>query len=284
MNGHKTSFRLDRFLTLHLFRVLMRPDREKAAILMYHSISDVHENGQSYFRTVTSLSVFSEQMQFLDESGYNVVDLMTLVQAVKAGRDLPPRSVALTFDDGFRDFYTDAFPVLQRHDFPATVFLVTGRIDRDAPLNGKSCLTWGQVRELDRAGITFGSHTVNHPTLSVLSEKDLEFELIHSKERIESELGKSIDSFCYPFGFPEHDRPFLGKLFAILASNDYKCCLTTRIGTAAAGDDPFRLRRLPVNSMDDSPLLEAKMAGAYDWLQTCQTVYKRFVPPQVKVI
>ncbi len=284
MNGQKASFRLDRFLTLHLFRALMRPDREKAAILMYHSISNGHENGQSYFRTITSPSVFSEQMRFLDESGCNVVDLMTLIHALKAGGDLPPRSVALTFDDGFRDFYTEAFPVLERYGFPATVFLVTGRIDMGEPLNGKSCLSWDQIRELDRAGITFGSHTVNHPTLSVLPQKELEFELTRSKERIESELGKSIDSFCYPFGFPEHDRPFLAKLLSILASNNYKCCLTTRIGTAAAGDDPFRLRRLPVNSMDDSRLLEAKMAGAYDWLQTCQTVYKRFVPPQVKVI
>lgn len=283
-NGHKTKFRLDRFLTLNFFRALMRPDRGKAAILMYHSISNGHENGNSYYRTITSPSVFADQMRFLDENGYNVIDLMELVKSINNGGEPPPRSVALTFDDGFRDFYTDAFPALQEHGFPATVFLVTGRIDKSAPLNGKSCLSWDQVRELDRNGISFGSHTVNHPTLTTLPQKELEFELARSKDRIESELGKTIESFSYPFAFPEHNGFFLGRLWSVLYSTGYRCCLTTRIGATAAGDDPFRLKRLPVNSMDDSLLLEAKMNGAYDWLQTCQTVYKRFVPPQIKTI
>ena len=275
--AREAQFRLDRLLTLHFFRALLRPAPGKAAILMYHSISEGRENDHPYFRTLTSPSIFAEQMRFLAENGYKVMDLMELVRSMSAGVEPPPRSVALTFDDGFADFFTDAFPVLHEHGFPATVFLVTDPIDKSLSLNGHSCLSWEQVRELDRHGISFGSHTVGHPHLNELEGKDLHFELSRSKERIESELGKEVKGFCYPFGFPEYDRPFLKRLRTDLEGTGYSCCLTTRIGTASAGDDPFSLKRLPVNSLDDSLLLAAKMEGAYDWIYNFQLSYKRIM-------
>lgn len=273
--SQETGLRLDRLLTLHLFRTLMRPDRGRASILMYHGISSGHEDYHPYFQTLTSPSVFADQMRFLAENDYNVIDLMTLVEIMCADTEVPPKSVALTFDDGLRDFYTNALPVLQEHGFPATVFLVTGHIDNSTSINGSGCLSWDQVRELDRYRISFGSHTVSHPYLNLLAKKDLDFELTRSKDRIESELGKKIEAFSYPFGFPEYDRPFLQILRSGLAETGYKCCLTTRVGTALAGDDPFSLKRLPVNSMDDNLLLEAKMEGAYDWIYNFQLTYKR---------
>jgi peptidoglycan/xylan/chitin deacetylase (PgdA/CDA1 family) len=242
---------------------------------MYHSVSDERENANPYYRTLTSPSVFADQMNFLHENGYNVIDLMTLVESMSAGRQPAPKSVVLTFDDGYRDFYENAFPILYEHRLPATVFLVTGHIDNGSCLKGKICLSWDQVRELGRHGISFGSHTVNHQVLNALAGKDLDFELTRSKDRIESELGKKVEAFAYPYAFPEQDRAFLQRLKSTLVGTGYKCCLTTRIGTASACDDPFRLKRLPVNSMDDSRLLRAKLEGAYDWLSRLQLSYKR---------
>jgi peptidoglycan/xylan/chitin deacetylase (PgdA/CDA1 family) len=242
---------------------------------MYHSVSEGCENVHPYYRTITSPSVFADQMNFLRENGYNVIDLTTLIKSSRAGGSPPPKSVVLTFDDGFRDFYTNAFPVLQRCGFPATVFLLTGHIDNDSSFNGRSCLSWNQVRELVRYGISFGSHTVSHPVLNAIGDRDLDFELALSKERIESELGRTVGAFAFPYAFPEHDHPFLRRLKSSLAKTGFKCCLTTRIGTVAPGDDLFRLKRLPVNSMDDRRLLRAKLEGAYNWLYRLQRYYKR---------
>lgn len=108
----------------------------------------------------------------------------------------PTRCVVLTFDDGYLDFYTQAFPVLRRYGFTATVFLPTAYIDGKRPgIRGKEHLNWDQVRELHSAGVDFGSHTVNHPQLYDLGWPDIEYELRVSKEAIESQLN-SFPSAC----------------------------------------------------------------------------------------
>jgi peptidoglycan/xylan/chitin deacetylase (PgdA/CDA1 family) len=243
---------------------------------MYHSISDIGRNVHPYFLTNTSPGIFARQMMFLRDSGYPVVELGQLVGDMRAGRNIVPGTVALTFDDGFGDFYTDAFPVLRECGFPATVFLATGLIDSGSGFKGQRCLTWAEVRELRNHGVTFGSHTVNHPMLSRISERELEFELVRSKERIESELGEAVEGFSYPFAFPELDRYHVEKLRTILARSGYKYGVSTRIGTTSKRDNIFCLRRLPVNSRDDERLMKAKLDGAYDWLHTFQLCYKRF--------
>ncbi len=241
---------------------------------MYHSISDGVQNVHPYYRTLTAPSVFADQMRFLHENAYQVIDLMTLVENMNAGRGPAPRSVVLTFDDGLHDFYTNAFPVLQEYRFPATVFLVTGLIDQGTDFQGRRCLSWDHVRELGKHGVSFGSHTVSHPVLSQISQNQLLLEIVRSKERIESELGRNVDAFSYPFALPEHDRAHLKKLVTMLSLSGYRCGVSTRIGTTSKAHNIFCLRRLPVNSLDDNRLLKAKIDGAYNWLHTYQILYK----------
>lgn len=241
---------------------------------MYHSISGVNRNAHPYFLTNTLPAIFARQMQFLLDGGYSVIELGRLAADLKSGIDIVPGSVALTFDDGFGDFYTDAFPVLRKFGFPATVFLPTGLIDRGVGFKGQRCLTWAEVRELRKQGVSFGSHTVNHLELNRIGKRELEFELVHSKERIESELGEAVETFSYPFAFPEQDRAHVEDLKTILAESGYKCGVSTRIGTTSSRDNIFMLRRVPVNSMDDERLMKAKIDGAYDWLHPCQVLYK----------
>ena len=184
--------------------------------------------------------------------------------------------VVLTFDDAYEDFYSEAFPVLSRLGYTATVFLPKAHIGETARIfNGTACLTWSQVRELWSAGIGFGSHTVTHPQLTTLRKEDVREELRRSKEEIEDRLSAPIESFSYPYAFPEADFMFKQKLWDILTATGYKNGVSTIIGTASLQCNRFFLARLPVNSDDDLPLFRAKLEGAHDWLHSIQYTTKR---------
>ena len=273
-------FRLDRLLTLYFFYPLTRlrsSDREpRIPILMYHSISDSkQERIHPYYQTTTSPQVFVQHMKFLHDNGYSVINLRNVSKYLVNRQKRNCKAAVLTFDDGFRDFYTKAFPVFQKHGFSATVFLPTAFIDNNRlKFKGKECLSWEEVRELHSKGVTFGSHTVNHPKLTMLKKDDIEFEIRRSKEKIEHEIGKPIKSFSYPYAFPETDNTFRKRLRSIIEAGGYENGVTTSIRTAAKGDDVFFLKRIPVNSFDDLTLFRAKLEAGYDWLHKLQYFVK----------
>lgn len=270
--------RADRLATLYLFHPLRRlraSGEAHIAVLMYHSISD--RNGQGvhpYYETTTSTDIFAQQMRFLHDHGYSAIGLTELLKFVTYGKPLG-KSVAITFDDGYGDFYTEAFPILSRYGFAATVFLPTGYIGKTTKqFKNRDCLTWGEVRELHRAGVTFGSHTVTHPQLTESTSGQLEYELRQSKETIEEQIGAPILAFSYPFAFPEGRREFTGRLRDKLQGCGYECGVCTAVGTVGPGGDRFFLKRLPVNSWDDVRLFKAKLEGGYDWLHGVQYTAK----------
>jgi peptidoglycan/xylan/chitin deacetylase (PgdA/CDA1 family) len=302
--------RLDRFITLNMvqpFRRMFALNSQLPTfnapipILMYHSISEDREPGvHPYYKTCTSLATFRQHMQFLSEHGYRAI---TISQAVKLMSEpatrkgtsfssLPSvKQVVLTFDDGFRNFYTEAFPVLQQYGFTATMFLATAFIGNaprlfcpqdSSPSTNSSqrssshvCLTWSEVKELNASGIEIGSHTVNHPRLVDLPWSDVEMELRDSKNAIEDRLGTATTSFCYPFAFPQTEAAFTRPFRQTLRSCGYRSCATTALGRLQEGGDPFALKRLPVNSCDDPRFLQAKLAGGYDWLAWPQGISKQ---------
>jgi peptidoglycan/xylan/chitin deacetylase (PgdA/CDA1 family) len=286
--------RLDRFITLQLVRPVQRTwwslkGRPAATnscgaipILMYHSITDSPEAGTSpYYQVNTSPGVFREHLRFLGENGYKTVSLSALVdrlspEGAPQTSNLDSHLAVITFDDGFRNFATHAFPALQEHGFTATMFLPTAFIhDQRKSFKGTECLTWNEVRELRRAGIEFGSHTANHPLLVNLSADELRRELQESKEVIEQEISAAAPTFCYPYAFPQANVGFVRGFREALSNAGYSCCATTRIGRVRRGDDPFTLKRLPANANDDSSLLRAKLCGAYDWVAFPQRLFKR---------
>jgi peptidoglycan/xylan/chitin deacetylase (PgdA/CDA1 family) len=274
------SLRVDRLATLYVAQPLIGAgSRQRTAqlpILMYHSISDTAEPGvAAYYRTVTPPNVFKSQMNALREAGWRGVTLRQGLKTLANSAGQSYKTVAITFDDGFEDFYSAAYPVLQDNRFTATMYLPTAYIgDTGQSFKEHRCLTWARVRELHQAGIEFGSHTVNHLKLWDLGWNEITVELRQSKQIIEDKLGATTGSFAYPYAFPQQDKVFASRFRDELKRAGYSNCVTTMIGRVAESDDLYSLKRLPVNSCDDSALLLAKVDGAYDWLAVAQKVVK----------
>jgi peptidoglycan/xylan/chitin deacetylase (PgdA/CDA1 family) len=263
---------LDRTASVSLVLPLMRAGFLHPApgipILMYHSISDDPEPGVSpYYRLTTSPARFREQMEWLREYGYAVIDLNEAIKRLNTGSLDSTRHVVLTFDDGFRDFEEHAWPILAERKFAATVFLPTAFIGSSPKsMNGRDCLTWPEIRALHRLGVSFGSHTVNHPVLHHLPQHEIRRELRDSRLRIERELQSSIGTFAYPFAFPQEDQDFMTRFRQELLAQGYGGAVTTAIGRMQTGSDPLLLKRLPISQADDEPSFVSKLLGAYDWL------------------
>lgn len=271
--------RLDRLATLLVFHPLARGfagGGARTSVLMYHSVSDAPEDGvHPYYRVNTTPQQFAEQMRYLHESDCDVVPLREVARAASAGERSKRTRVAITFDDGYRDFLTAAFPMMQKHHFPSSVFLPTAFIgDTPQIFKGKECLTWSEVRELRSAGVDFGSHTVSHPQLHAIGAAEVEREVRESKTVIEQKVGASIDSFSYPYAFPEQDAAFRQRLRGLLERCGYAHGVSTILGTVQPREDHFFLKRLPVNLLDDARLLRAKLEGGYNWLHGVQYAAK----------
>ncbi len=271
--------RLDRFASIHfaypIFRLWKPRGSERIPILMYHSISDETGSGHPYFETNTSLRVFEQQMRFLRENGYATISLEEAVNSVQS-RKPSPKSVVITFDDGYRDFYTAAYPVLCEYRMMATVFVVSGLTgDQRTQFKGKDCLTWAEVKELHSHGIEIGSHTVTHPELEWMGPAEIDDEVGRSKQAIEERIGASVKSFAYPYAFPESNHALRASLTQSLKKYGYENGVSTILGTARHNNNRFFLPRLPVNTWDDLRLFQAKLEGGYDWLRLPQSLYKK---------
>ena len=271
------AIHIDRALSVYLChplaRRLRRRPQPRIPILMYHSIG---EGGgrRPYYETNTSSEVFARQMKFLRENRYKALNLDEAVSAL-AGQGSSEKAVVISFDDGYRDFYSHAYPILAECGFTATVFVVTQLLKSPRKgFKGKECLTPADIRELHAQGVRFGSHTATHPELKALSHAEVECELKGSKQDLEDTLGAPIQSFSFPFAFPETDREFVGSLAKLLGACGYANGVTTILGTARPTSHRFFLPRLPISSFDDLRFFRAKLEGAYDWLHAPQYLVK----------
>jgi peptidoglycan/xylan/chitin deacetylase (PgdA/CDA1 family) len=271
--------RIDRLATLYVCHPIAKlsgwSEKYCVPVLTYHSISEnLFGKVHPYHHINTPVSIFSLQMRWLRQAGYRTISLSELMNGFETTQDLA-KTVVLTFDDGYQDFFTDAFPILKQCGFTATVFLATDRIrDESVRVEGADYLTWNEVRELQSDGISFGSHSVTHADLRSLGPEQIDYELGYSKETIEQRIGASVESFSYPFALPEEDGDFIRYLADTMENMGYSNGVCSAIGRAKPKDTRFFLPRLSVNSWDDVELLKAKLEGGYDWLHWPQWFYK----------
>jgi peptidoglycan/xylan/chitin deacetylase (PgdA/CDA1 family) len=271
--------RLDRLATIYVCHPIAKltgwTSKYSVPILTYHSISEnLFGKVHPYHQINTPVSVFAMQMKWLRREGYRTINLSELLSGFDGKQDLT-KTVVLTFDDGYQDFYTDAFPLLKQCGFTATVFLATDRIrDTSVRIEGADYLTWREVRELHCEGTAFGSHSATHADFRSLGPDQIDYELGYSKETIEQRIGAPVESFSYPFALPEEDGNFIRYLTDTLENLGYANGVCSTIGRAMPKDGRFFLPRLSVNSWDDVELLRAKVQGGYDWLHWPQWFYK----------
>ena len=162
----------------------------KVLVLNYHKID----------HTFISLAVrpedFDNQMKYLRNNGYHTISPDELYEALAGNGKLPENPVLITFDDGYEDNYTNAYPILKKYGFKATIFVVTGFLDK----HKKGYLNWDQAREMNENGVNIESHTVNHRSMTDLTDDELRSELVDSKKKAEAELGHEVNYIAYPTG------------------------------------------------------------------------------------
>jgi peptidoglycan/xylan/chitin deacetylase (PgdA/CDA1 family) len=170
--------------------------RDAAVVLAYHSIS----NAQHW--SAVSPEQFEAHIRALKDGGFNVVSLDRLLEYRKAGT-IPPKTVCITFDDGYRDNYTTAFPILKEYGFPATIFVITSAIGGTWTVRSETfdMLSEPELKELASSGlVSIEPHTVSHPKLHSIGTEEAQREIRDSKLRLESITGASCRHFAYPFG------------------------------------------------------------------------------------
>jgi len=226
----------------------------RVPILMYHHVGVPPADAGEIRRDLSvSPADFEEQLLYLKQEGYESIGLLDLVLHLTRGEPLPDKPVILTFDDGYRDNYTQAFPLLERYGFAATFFLVTGPIDAANP----DFLSWDQVQEMHRAGMEFEPHSLDHPDMRDRATEFLVYQVLASKGAIEERTGETCRFFAYPSGrYDEH-------VIDVLRSADFWGAVLTEQGATHRTGDLFVLRRVRVQAGDGLDAFAVKLTIAW---------------------
>jgi len=214
-----------------VFSVVFVKQRYMLPIVMYHSVAP--EVAKGNLLTV-SADTFDKQMSFLKRHRYNVIRLGSIKDYILGKKKIPGRTIAITFDDGYKDNYTYAFPILKKFNLPATIFIIVSEVGRP------DRLSWEQIKEMRDSGlITFGSHTLTHPFLNSLkSAKDLKKEIYGSKIALEEKLGRPVEIFAYPSG------RFNAEVIQEVKEAGYQVAVVTNPGRKIPDNNVLALKRL----------------------------------------
>ena len=212
-------------------------------IFMYHSVSD--HMTPKFNRFTISVANFEQQMAYLHQHNYTPLTVTQYTSAITHNEPLPSRPVLLTFDDSFTDFYTNALPILQKYEFPATLYIPTsfvGATSRwldDIGEGHRTILGWEQLREIADSMVECGAHSHTHADLDVVPATDARQEIFESKTILERHLKREITSFAYPFGH------FDSTVYQLVREAGYASACTVMMPTQI---DLYRLPRKNIGS------------------------------------
>lgn len=223
----------------------LRPSPEPATnyrvpILTYHYIGG-NPNPTDRMRNTLSIDpfVFEQQMEYLVKEGYITISLDTLSAIMQGNAAMPGKPVILTFDDGYIDFYLNAYPILKKYHLSATVFIPTGKVGTP------SYMTWDQISEIQRDGlIQFEAHSISHRDLTILSQDELQAEAVQSKVDLERRLGIIVNWFAYPYGKSN------GAVVSKVRNAGFVGAVTTMDGVYHSKDTLYILKRRSMSGIN----------------------------------
>jgi peptidoglycan/xylan/chitin deacetylase (PgdA/CDA1 family) len=226
------------------------------AILMYHKVDQILP-GTRYPGNHVLPEAFDEQLAELKHWNYQSITLDEWIAYKEKRAGLPRRPIIITFDDGYRSTYHTAWPTLQRYGFSATVFLVASLIGKtnawDVDERQEPLLDESEIREMQSGGITFGSHTQSHRALTRIPLEEAARELADSRKILESILGRSVTSLCYPFAKQNRAIRNLAR------KTGYDAAVIGRGGTNRVWTDQYALRRIKVDTATTIGQLKKKL-------------------------
>lgn len=211
-------------------------------VLNYHSVAIDPGN-----IVVISPQKLEEQMAYLAKEGYTTLRMQQFIEIWEGTRTAEPKSVLLTFDDGYTDNFETAMPILKKYGFHATLFMSPGWI------NQEGYVTWEQVKDMQNNGWDIYPHGMTHPNLSKLSAEQQTSEIVQSRKLIEEKLGTTADVFCYPYGLYNKDT------LKIMKQHHYKLAFTITQGRVDSNQNPYMLKRLFINGEEDIHMFIKKL-------------------------
>lgn len=247
--------------TSNTFKLLTRSPEREVPILMYHKINPSWKSGGLGLRV--SPKNFEQQLRYLKDHGYTSITLAQLAEHYEKGTPLPRYPIVLTFDDGYLDNYKYAFPLLKKYQFTGTIFLVsnlvgkTNRWDEVLGRPSNPLMDWPQIKEMEKYGVEFGSHTMTHPHLGAIPLKRARKEIVQSKHDLEKKLGHPVSTFCYPYGSYNH------RVTKIVSEAGFKAATVVELGRNTASTNPFQLKRIRVTGRHSLPEFSKNLVKPY---------------------
>lgn len=217
-------------------------------VLMYHSIN----TDSAGSALIVEPDTFRKQMKFLKDNKFNFMSMDEYVELLMSGKKQKNKSVVITFDDGYEDNYSQAFPILKELNIPATVFIVTDWVGE------KNMLSWSQIQEMEKNNlITIGSHALSHDMLTMMRKHSAINEIEQSKQILEEKLNVPINFFCYPTGAHSDFIKELTKLAG------YKAACATSVDKRTGLDDLFAIRRIRISQVADNLFIFGVQVSGY---------------------
>lgn len=217
-------------------------------ILMYHSISD---NGAEKSKLIVKPSTFRKQMEFLTKHEYNIVSLEKLSELIRNRKSIPKNTVVITIDDGYKDNFINAYPVLKELKIPAVIFIPVDNVGKTVSgehFQEAVFMTWEEIKDIASSGVVeIGSHSLTHRDLRKITDaQELIQEVSGYKRILEQNLGMKVNCFSYPVGsFDKRVRDFVMQA-------GYLCAVGTNPGKKSSPDDIFVLKRIRVSEKDSN--------------------------------
>jgi peptidoglycan/xylan/chitin deacetylase (PgdA/CDA1 family) len=215
-------------------------------VFIYHHVKNLKPADNATERGLTILpSQFRAQLQYVKGHGYHTISAAALTAALLGKGKLPSKPVVLTFDDGYRDMYTNVYPLLQRLHMVATFFVVPGF------LGTTRYLTWKQVEDMSRHGMDVEAHTMTHPDLTLVSAAQARDEIARSRQLLQSRLHTAVQVFAYPYG------DYNAAVLRDVRVTGYSAAFTTHQGWIESSAGMLTLPRVYANHDDTVPVTPA---------------------------